>query len=130
MSPFSHLHAGAHIVCADENPRLLDFIVTTLRKAEHRAFQAYDGLAALELVMALRVVDLLITDTRMPGLAGPQLIRQVRAQFPALPILYLKNQTAPVGIPDGLPPDVPVLLEPFTAEELIEKVDELLEKRR
>jgi two-component system cell cycle sensor histidine kinase/response regulator CckA len=128
VSPFSHLHAGAHIVCADEDPRLLDFIVATLRKAEYCAFQAYDGLAALELVLALRVVDLLITNTKMPGLTGPKLIRQVREQFPDLPILYIRNHDAPGGVPDGLPANVPILHEPFTAEQLIEEVSELLGK--
>ena len=101
-------------------------IVDTLRKENHCVFQAYDGLAASELAINLRTIDLLITNTSMPGLNGPALIRQVREKLPTLPILYVKNLDSPEIPPDGLPPDVPALHEPFTAEELVSAVRPLL----
>jgi DNA-binding response OmpR family regulator len=126
VTPFSHLHQGAHIVCADRKPELLELIVTTLRSEDHCVFQAFDGLAALELTLSLRQVDLLVTNTSMPGMNGPELIRQVREKLPTLPILYVKNLDSPNGVPEGLPPDVPILPEPFTAEELSAAVRRLL----
>ena len=126
MSPHSRLHSGAHIVCADRNPELLDMIVRTLREDDHCVFQAYDGLAALELCLHLRRIDLLITNTSMPGLNGPQLIRRVREELPTLAILYVKNLDSPDVIPDSLPPDVPTLREPFTPEQLRATVRPLL----
>lgn len=122
----SRLHTGAYIVCADEKPDILELLISTLRQADHCVFAAYDGLAALELVGGLRNIDLLITNTRMPGMNGPQLIRQVRAEFPHLPILYVKNREAGDGIPEGLPDDVPVLAEPFTGEQLLAAIQPLL----
>ncbi len=113
-------------MCADRKPELLDMIVDTLRREDHCVFQAYDGIAAMELVLSLRAIDLLITNTNMPGLNGPQLIRQVRQQMPTLPILYVKNLDSPGGTPEGLPPDVPTLAEPFTAEQLLAAVRPLL----
>ena len=89
-------------------------------------FQAYDGLAALELCLNLRKIDLLVTNTNMPGLNGPMLIRQVREEMPTLPVLYVKNLDSPDGTPEGLPPDVPTLAEPFTAEQLLAAVRPLL----
>jgi CheY-like chemotaxis protein len=118
MSPDSRLHRGAHIVCADRNRELLDMIVGTLREDDHCVFQAYDGLAALELCIHLRRIDLLITNTSMPGLNGPELIRQVREELPTLAILYVRNLDSPDELPDSLPPDVPTLSEPFTPEQL------------
>ena len=118
---------GAHIVVADEKPELLTMMVRTLRSADHCVFQAYDGQAAYELALALRDIDLLITNTEMPGLKGPELIRRIRALLPALPILYIKNQEkSTVG--DGLPADVPTLSEPFTAEQLLAAVRPLLQR--
>jgi CheY-like chemotaxis protein len=125
----SRLHTGAYIVCADEKPAVLDLLTTTLRQADHCVFPAYDGLAALELVGALRNIDLLITNTRMPGLNGPELIREVRKAFPHLPIIYVKNREAGDGIPEGLPDDVPILPEPFTGEQLLAAVQPLLARR-
>jgi CheY-like chemotaxis protein len=117
---------GPHVVIADEKPELLDFMVGTLRGADYCVFQAYDGLAAYELALSLRTIDLLITDTKMPGLNGPELIRQVRRELPDLPILYVRNQDDAPGLPDGLPADVPTLAEPFTAEQLLAAVHRLV----
>jgi DNA-binding response OmpR family regulator len=130
LSPLSHLHGGAHIVCADRDRHLCDFVVQTLREAGHCVFQATDGLAALELCLSLRTVDLLITDTHMPGLNGAELIRQVREQLPTLPIMYVKNADAEhAEVPVGLPPDVPILRDPFSAQELLEAVRPLVDGR-
>lgn len=127
-SPPPGLHTGAHIVVADEKPDLLDMMVHTLRAANHCVFQAYDGQAAYELILGLRDIDLLITNTRMPGISGPELIRYVRAQLPSLPILYVKNENRSAEIPDGLPADIPILREPFTAEQLMAAVRPLLQR--
>jgi hypothetical protein len=42
--------------------------------------------------------------------------------------LYIRNQ-GHTSAPDGLPPDVPTLQEPFGREELLAMVERLLEKR-
>jgi CheY-like chemotaxis protein len=75
--PARGLAKGPYIVVADEDPQLLDLMVRSLRDAGYRVLQAYDGRAAYDLSLALRTIDLLITDTKMPGLEGPELIRQV-----------------------------------------------------
>jgi DNA-binding response OmpR family regulator len=120
-------HPGAHIVVADEKPGLLAMMVRTLRSADHCVFQAYDGRAAYELALALRDIDLLVTNTHMPGLNGPELIRHVRELLPTLPILYIKNEGV-AATPHGLPQDVPMLSEPFTAEQLLAAVRSLLQR--
>jgi CheY-like chemotaxis protein len=74
--------------------------------------------------VALVRIDLL---TRMPGLEGLALIRQVRTRLPLLPILYVANQDKSTAETEReLPVDVPVLREPFTAEELRAAVLQLL----
>jgi CheY-like chemotaxis protein len=112
-------------VCTDRDRKLLDVMVSTLRQDAHLVFQAADGHDALEMSLALRKVDLLITDTHIQGLTGPQLILQVRRELPDLPILYIENADEHGG-PDGLPPDVPTLRDPFTAEDLLGTVRSLL----
>jgi CheY-like chemotaxis protein len=127
-SPTPGLHQGAHIVVADEKPALLAMMVRALRSADHCVFQAYDGRAAYELALALRDIDLLVTNTQMPGMNGPELIRRVRELLPSLPILYIKNQETSATVPQRLPPDVPTLSEPFTAEQLLAAVRPLLQR--
>jgi DNA-binding NtrC family response regulator len=67
----------------------------------------------------LKVCDLVISNTRVGGVAGLELIHELRVELPELPIVYLANQGRSwVGLERQLPSDVPVLREPFTAEEL------------
>jgi len=106
-------------------------VIETLLDDGHAVFQAYDGLSAVELALGLKVCDLVISNTRVGGVAGLDLIHELRAELPELAILYLANQGRSwAGLERQLPGDVPVLREPFTAEELRAAVHPLLTARR
>jgi DNA-binding NtrC family response regulator len=125
--PSGDLHGRLRIIVADEDPKIVEFILTTLRKDGHAVFHAYDGLSATELVFAIDKVHLLISNTRVTGYPGTQLIYEIRARMPSLPILYIANiDRSTPAIEDKLPRDVPILREPFTADQLRELVDRLL----
>jgi CheY-like chemotaxis protein len=110
---------GRFIVVADEDRAVAGLVIETLLDDGHAVFQAYDGLSAVELALGLKVCDLVISNTRVGGVAGLELIHELRTELPDLPILYLANQGRSwVGLERQLPGDVPVLREPFTAEEL------------
>jgi DNA-binding response OmpR family regulator len=49
------------IIVADEDPKIVEFIITTLRQDGHAVFHAYDGLAATELVFTVGEVHLVIS---------------------------------------------------------------------
>jgi len=108
-----------YIVVADENRAVVNFVIETLLNDGHAVFQAYDGQSAVELALGLKVCDLVISNTRVGGVAGPELIEELRRHMPELPILYLAS---PDGSQSGLerqvPIDVAILREPFTAEDL------------
>jgi two-component system OmpR family response regulator len=107
------------IVIADEDPSVVQFVIQTLREDGNAVFHAYDALSAIQLAFSLDRCDLLISNTRVEGLPGVELIRQLRTRLPNLPILYvahLRRSTPEVEV--QLPPGVPILREPFTAEEL------------
>jgi len=74
-------------------------------------------------------IDLLVTDIAMPGSTGPSLFARLSAERPSLKVLYMS------GYPDegmvhqaGLPPKVEFLQKPFTAEALMFKVREALDR--
>jgi two-component system, OmpR family, response regulator len=107
------------IVIADEDPTVGLFVIQTLRKDGNAVFHAYDALSAVQLAVSLDRCDLLISNTRVEGMPGVELIRQLRTRLPDLPILYVANigRSTP-ELEAQLPPGVPILREPFTAEEL------------
>jgi DNA-binding response OmpR family regulator len=67
-------------------------------------------------------VDLLVTDHLMPGMSGAQLAREVRAMRPGLPVLIVSGYAEV----DGLAPDLPRLVKPFRAAELVERITALV----
>ena len=119
------------IIVADEDPKIVAFIIQTLRQDGYSVFHAYDGLAATELTFALGKVHLVITKTMVNGLPGIKLIGVVRHRFPELPMLYIANiDRSTPAIEAQLPGDVPILREPFTADHLRAVVGALLSGER
>jgi len=116
-----------YIVVADEDRAVVNFVIETLLADGHAVFQAYDGQTAVELALGLKVCDLVITNTRVGGHAGPELVAELREELPTLAILYLANEghSGP-DLERRLPADVPILREPFTAGELRDSVQPLL----
>ena len=111
------------IVVTDDDPNLMAFLVGTLRDAGHCVFAAYDGDSASELALLIPDLDLLVTNTRWGIVSNRELIRQVRSKKPDLPILHIGE---PMPNPDGLLDDVPSLQQPFTADQLLGKVRDLV----
>jgi DNA-binding response OmpR family regulator len=107
------------IVIADEDHSLVESMVKTLRADGNAVFHAYDALSAAQLAYMLDRCDLLISNTRVDGVPGVDLIHQLRQRLPSLPVLYLANigRSSP-ELEAQLPSDVPILREPFTADEL------------
>ena len=118
--------AYCRIVATDDDPKLLEFLVTTLRDAGYCVFAAFDAESACELALSLTELDLMITNTRLGTVSARDLIRAVRQQKPDLPILHVGD---PLPNSDGLLDDVPSLSEPITAEDLLAAVGRLLPRR-
>jgi DNA-binding NtrC family response regulator len=108
------------VVIADEDPSVVSFVAQTLRRDGNAVFPAYDALSAAQLAYSLDQCDLMISNTRIEGQPGVELILQLRERLPALPIIYVANvgRSTP-ELEAMLPSDVPILREPFTAEELL-----------
>jgi len=83
--------AGRYIVVADEDRTIANEVIEALTADGHAVFLAYDGVSALELAYGLKICDLVISNSRTGGKPGLELIRELRALLPAVPVLYLSN---------------------------------------
>jgi DNA-binding response OmpR family regulator len=130
-SPTSADIAGRQrIIVADEDPSVVHFIIQSLREDGYAVFQAYDGLSATELAFAVDPVHLVITNTRVNSVAGVELIHILRQHLPNLPIVYIANiDRSTPAIEAQLPANVPILREPFTADQLRAVVTGLLNRK-
>ena len=127
MCPPARGFTGRYIVVADEDRTVVGMVIDTLLLEGHAVFQTRDGRSAIELACSLRVCDLVISDTRVGGRPGVELIGQLRSRLPTIPFLYLASQgRSTPELERGLPDDVVILREPFTAETLLAAVRPLL----
>jgi DNA-binding response OmpR family regulator len=120
MSPWGPgIFGQRRIAVADEDRAMVAFLVNTLRNDGHAVFPAYDVLAAVQLAHALEPCDLLISNTKVEGVDGVELISRLRQERPELPIIYLANMgRSTPEIEAQLPTDVTILREPFTVQNL------------
>src|SRR5688572_18159614 len=115
------------VIVADEDPAMVMFVVEALRSEGYAVFHAYDAFAAVQLAMQLSKVDLLISNTRMGGIPGIDLIYLLRERLARLPIIYIANigRSTP-ELESRLPPNIPIMREPFSADELKQVTNQLL----
>jgi len=81
---------GWRVLVAEDDDLFADAVDAFLRQAGFRVVVAIDGEAALQETAGSRF-DALLTDLRMPRLDGATLIRRVRANCPALPIIVMSG---------------------------------------
>jgi len=123
MATSPSLRSGWRIIATDDNTSELSAVVNTLRDAGHCVFAACDGQSALELVVQLPDIDLLITNTRLGIVDGPELMRRTREKRPDLPIVHvIHGNDSDVATPPG----VVILREPFTPNQLLLVVGSLM----
>jgi DNA-binding response OmpR family regulator len=118
-SPAPGVFNRPRIVMSDEDPAFGTFVVDTLRQDGYAVFHALDGLAAIQLAVALDMCHLVMSDTRIAGVPEIGMFAELRRLRPGLPVVYIANvgRSTP-ELEAQLPADVPILREPFTAEEL------------
>lgn len=120
---------GSYIVVADEDRTIANFVIDTLETDGHSVFWAYDGISAIQLALSLKVCDLVISNSRVGGQQGVDLIVDLRERLPWISILYLANDARSTPDQEGqLPADVPILREPFTGDDLLAAIRPLLRR--
>src|SRR5512140_590277 len=76
----------AKILVADDEQNLRRVLVAMLRRDGHEVVQAASGVEAIE---RLAEVDVVITDLRMPGADGMEVLRTASRSFPQVPVIMI-----------------------------------------
>src|ERR1041384_345652 len=76
----------AKILVADDEQNLRRVLVAMLRRDGHNVVQAASGAEAIE---QLAEVDVVITDLRMPGADGMEVLRTAAKNFPQVPVIMI-----------------------------------------
>src|SRR6476659_6665387 len=122
-APSMGRHRVPAILVVDDIESVRRFTRRVLEEEGYQVWEAGDGVEALGWLLR-GVVDLVVTDIRMPVMDGWELAAHVRAMNPSPPILFISGYDAHVG-PQNLPG--PVLAKPFRPDQLAASVRRLLE---
>jgi two-component system cell cycle sensor histidine kinase/response regulator CckA len=76
-------------------------------------------------------IDLLLTDVVMPGVSGQDVARNLLSTRPDMAVIYMSGYTEDAIIHHGvMNATMPFLSKPFTMEELLREVEEVLDRNR
>src|SRR5919106_2171253 len=119
----------ATLLVADDDPGLRESLERTLAREGYRIVLASDGRAALERFQS-GGIDLIVTDLKMPGLTGLELLRAAKAIAPDVDVILLTAfgtvEEAVKAMKDGA---YDFLTKPFRREQLLKLIDKALERR-
>ncbi len=117
------------ILLVEDDEPVRAVIGTMLEGKGYRVLSAHDAKAAIAVLDdAASEVELLLTDVVMPGLTGPELAEQARAARPELDVLLMSGYSeGSEGLINTEDDAVVLIQKPFSAEQLLRKLREILQ---
>ena len=112
----------SRILIAEDEPRIVRFLVRGLEAAGHATGSTGDGNLALELALT-GGFDLMLLDLGLPGRDGFAVLTELRARRSQLPVIVLTARDAPADIVAGLDGGADdYMSKPFRLDELLARV--------
>jgi two-component system response regulator FlrC len=116
------------IVIADDDPTMCATLHEALRTAGHETVRCANGEEASRVIKE-GGVDLVISDVRMPGVDGLELLKHSQTIFPALPFIMISGHaTVPEAVEAMKMKAYDFLVKPFSYRELVDLVEAALRR--
>jgi two-component system response regulator HydG len=123
-------HQNATILVVDDAPNTLEILQRNLQSEGYTVFTAQDVVTAVH-ILDETPFDLVITDFKMPKLSGLDLLRHVRENFKDTEVMMITGYPTVGGAVGAVKAGAAeYLAKPFTDEELLNAVQNTLEKLR
>ena len=124
----SHPVKKERILVVDDSLNTLEVLQRNLTSQEYQVFTASSVPEAIK-ILDTAPVDLVITDLKMPGVSGLDLIRHVRENFRDIEVMMITGYPTVEGAVEAVKTGAEeYLVKPFTDEELISAVRRALGK--
>jgi DNA-binding NtrC family response regulator len=115
-----------HILIVDDEPNVRRVLGTLLEQAGWATTRAGSGEQALDLVRA-QDPDLVITDLRMPGMGGMELLSRIQASFSEIPVVMLTAHGTVTTAVEAMKRGAhDFITKPFDRDEVLQLVDKAL----
>jgi two-component system, NtrC family, response regulator AtoC len=121
---------GSHILFVDDESALRRVFAERLSDAGFEVVEAESGERALELLEQF-AFDIVITDLRMPGMDGMQVIEEAQARYPGIIALVITGFGTVKDAVDAIKRGASdFITKPFQFDELMHVLHKALEQRR
>jgi signal transduction histidine kinase/ActR/RegA family two-component response regulator len=122
---------SATILLVEDNPLVLEMVKELLEVKGHTVLAAGTPEDALAIVQNnTHIIDMLITDVVMPNMNGPELHEHIIDLLPDLKTLYMSGYGHILTVHSGaIDEEVNYIRKPFTSEEFLRAVSELLSSK-
>lgn len=122
------LNFNTSILVVDDSEETLELIKRNLESADYQVYTASSVHAAVALLNGIQV-DMVITDLKMPGENGMELVRHVSENFKGVGILVITGFPSIQGAVESIKIGAEeYLVKSFTDKELFDAVDRVLAK--
>jgi CheY-like chemotaxis protein len=111
------------ILAVDDDSLVLANVTAMLEDLGHQVIAVDGGANALEAIDSTPAIELVITDQAMPAMTGIQLIEQIRARRPVLPVILA---TGFAEMPQAADVSIAHLAKPFTQRALVDALADAL----
>lgn len=113
--------SALRILLIDDNPLVREALAAMLTSDGHTVLPAAGGREGLARLEAGEAVDLVLTDLKMPGLSGWEVVRAVKARWPHVPVAVITGTPEALLRQRGEPIDL-VIFKPVTLDALREAI--------
>jgi two-component system, NtrC family, response regulator HydG len=118
------------VLVVDDSPETIELIKRNLEASNYAVFSSTNVQSALKLLSSLNI-DLLITDLKMPGESGMELIRHVSDNYKNISTLVITGFPSIQGAVESIKIGAEeYLVKPFTDTELFKAVERVLNKSK
>jgi len=116
------------VLVADDDPSILEILKLGFRTKGYEVITASDGKSAIQAIEQNRP-DLLVLDIEMPHLTGIEVLRHLRKDWPALPVVIMTaHGTISLAVEAMKEGATEFITKPFEMEQLLLVIQKALER--
>jgi CheY-like chemotaxis protein len=117
------------ILLVEDEESLRQLVSRVLRSYGYRVVQARNGSEGVTAFAGMpQPPDLVLSDIVMPQMGGPQMVEELRKDHPGLKVLFMSGFTGEFSGDREARAGATILMKPFTAETIAQRVRQLLDE--